>query len=219
MKEKIKVHVADDHMILIEGIIAMLNTDKEIKVVGHSLTGMQVLDWFETNSADILVLDINMPELDGIEVLKRFNKKKGHQKIIMLSSYDDVKLVKELTTYGADGFISKTSAGEHIIKAIKSVYNNTPYFSDDIKEGLFNLAIGQNVADGSKPESKATSSLTDRELEVLKLVAQEFSTQEMANQLLLSVNTVETYRKSLLKKLNVKNAVGLAMYAVKHKII
>lgn len=219
MKGKIKVHVADDHMILIEGIIAMLNTDKDIEVVGYSQTGMQVLDWFETNKADILVLDINMPELDGIEVLKRFNKKKKHQKIIMLSSYDDVKLVKELTTYGADGFISKTSAGEHIIKAIKSVQNDKPYFSDDIKEGLFNLAIGHNVTNGSKPEPKATSSLTDRELEVLKLITKEMSTQEMANQLLLSVNTVETYRKSLLKKLNVKNAVGLAMYAVKHKII
>ena len=219
MKEKIKVHVADDHMILIEGIIAMLNTDKDIKVVGYSQTGLQVLEWFEANKADILVLDINMPELDGIEVLKRFNKKKGHQKIIMLSSYDDVKLVKELTTFGADGFISKTSAGEHIVKAIKSVYDDQPYFSDDIKEGLFNLAIGHRVVDGSKPEPKATSSLTDRELEVLKLITKEMSTQEMANQLLLSVNTVETYRKSLLKKLNVKNAVGLAMYAVKHKII
>ena len=122
MKEKIKVHVADDHMILIEGIIAMLNTDENIEVVGYSLTGKQVIEWFKTNEADILVLDINMPELDGIEVLKKFNKKKEHQKIIMLSRYDDAKLVKELTTYGADGFISKTSAGEHILKAIISVY-------------------------------------------------------------------------------------------------
>lgn len=220
MKEKIKVHVADDHMILIEGIIAMLNTDKEIEVVGHSLTGLQVVEWFKSNKADILVLDINMPELDGIEVLKRFNKKANHQKIIMLSSYDDVKLVQELTTYGADGFISKTSAGEHIIKAIKSVQNGVPYFSDDIKEGLFNLAIGQNVAGGTRPETASVnSSLTDREIEVLKLVASEYSTQEIADQLLLSINTVETYRKNLLKKLNVKNAVGLAMYAVKHKVV
>ena len=138
MKRKIKVHVADDHKVLIEGIVAMLNTDRDIKVVGHSLTGKEVLEWFKTNEADILILDINMPELDGIEVLKKFYKKKKHQKIIMLSSYDDPKLVKELTTYRLDGFISKTSAGEHILKAIKSVYNGTPYFSDDIKEGLFN---------------------------------------------------------------------------------
>lgn len=219
MKGKIKVHVADDHKVLIEGIMAMLNTDKDIQVVGISLTGRQVMEWFETNEADILILDINMPELDGIEVLKKFNKKKYHQKIIMLSSYDDVKLVKELTTYGADGFISKSSAGEHILKAIKSVYEGVPYFSDDIKEGLFNLAIGHKVTEGSRPEPNAINTLTDRELEVLKLIAKEYSTQEMADELLLSVNTVETYRKNLLKKLNVKNAVGLAMFAVKNRII
>mgnify|MGYP000601500484 CR=1 FL=1 len=219
MKGKIKVHVADDHKVLIEGIMAMLNTDKDIQVVGSSLTGRQVMEWFETNEADILILDINMPELDGIEVLKKFNKKKYHQKIIMLSSYDDVKLVKELTTYGADGFISKSSAGEHILKAIKSVYEGVPYFSDDIKEGLFNLAIGHKVTEGSRPEPNAINTLTDRELEVLKLIAKEYSTQEMADELLLSVNTVETYRKNLLKKLNVKNAVGLAMFAVKNRII
>jgi DNA-binding NarL/FixJ family response regulator len=219
MKGKIKVHVADDHKVLIEGIMAMLNTDKDIQVVGSSLTGRQVMEWFETNEADILILDINMPELDGIEVLKKFNKKKYHQKIIMLSSYDDVKLVKELTTYGADGFISKSSAGEHILKAIKSVYEGVPYFSDDIKEGLFNLAIGHKVTEGSRLEPNAINTLTDRELEVLKLIAKEYSTQEMADELLLSVNTVETYRKNLLKKLNVKNAVGLAMFAVKNRII
>ncbi|WP_347175141.1 response regulator transcription factor [Polaribacter uvawellassae] len=219
MKVKIKVHVADDHMILIEGIIAMLNTDKDIEVVGYSLTGKQVIEWFKTNEADILVLDINMPELDGIEVLKKFNKKKKHQKIIMLSSYDDAKLVKQLTTFGADGFISKTSAGEHILKAIKSVYNGDPYFSDDIKEGLFNLSLGYNVSEGSRPDFDVINGLTEREMEVLKLLVKEYSTQEMADKLFLSVNTVETYRKNLLKKLNVKNAVGLAMFAVKNKII
>lgn len=219
MKEKIKVHVADDHMILIEGIIAMLNTDKDIEVVGYSLTGKEVIEWFKTNEADILVLDINMPELDGIEVLKKFNKKKKHQKIIMLSSYDDAKLVKELTTFGADGFISKTSAGEHILKAIKAVHSGVSYFSDDIKEGLFNIMTGQNVAIGNRPDEKIIDSLTEREFEILKLIAKEYSTPEMADQLLLSVNTIDTYRKSLLKKLNVKNVVGIAMFAVKNKII
>lgn len=219
MKEKIKVHVADDHMILIEGIIAMLNTDKNIKVVGYSLTGKKVLEWFKTNEADILVLDINMPELDGIEVLKKFNKNKKHQKIIMLSSYDDAKLVKELTTYGADGFISKASAGEHILKAIYSVYEGVSYFSDDIREGLFNIMVGQKVAVGARPDEKIINTLTERELEVLKLIAKEYNTPEMAEQLLLSPSTIDTYRKSLLKKLNVKNAVGLAMFVVRNEII
>lgn len=219
MKGKIKVHVADDHMILIEGIIAVINTDKDIEVVGHSLTGKEVMEWFEKNEADILILDINMPEMDGIEVLNAFNKLKKNQKIIILSSYDDIKFVKELTTLGADGFLAKTSAGEHIIKAIKSVQEGEPYFSDDIKEGLLNMYIGQNVVEGTRPGNKAVKNLTERELEVLKLVAKEHSTAEIAEQLNISVNTVETYRKNLLKKINVKNAVGLALYAVKYKII
>ena len=219
MEGKIKVHVADDHLILIEGIIAVINTDNDIEVVGHSQTGKAVMEWFEENEADILILDVNMPEMDGIEVLEAFNKLKKNQKTIILSSYDDVKFVKELTTLGADGFLAKTSAGEHIIKAIKSVHNGEPYFSDDIKEGLLNMYIGQNVVKGSRPGKKAVSNLTERELEVLKLVAKECSTSQIADQLHISVNTVETYRKNLLKKINVKNAVGLALYAVKYKII
>ncbi|MBL4905430.1 MAG: response regulator transcription factor [Flavobacteriaceae bacterium] len=219
MEGKIKVHVADDHLILIEGIIAVINTDKDIEVVGHSQTGKAVMEWFEKNEADILILDVNMPEMDGIEVLEAFNKIKKNQKTIILSSYDDVKFVKELTTLGADGFLAKTSAGEHIIEAIRCVHNGDPYFSDDIKEGLLNMYIGQNVVEGSRPGKKAVSNLTERELEVLKLVAKEFSTSQIADQLHISVNTVETYRKNLLKKINVKNAVGLALYAVKYKII
>ena len=223
MKKKIKVHVADDHMILIEGIIAMLNTDADIKVVGHSLTGIEVKNWFRENEADVLVLDINMPELDGIEVLKWFDKrhsqKKKYQKIIMLSSYDNPKLVKELTTYGADGFISKTSAGEHIIKSIKSVYNNVPYFSEDIKEGLFNLEFGNNLTTSNLPDNKVISSLTERELDIIRLVIKEYNSYEIAEMLSLSVSTIETYRKKLLKKLNVKNVVGLAMFVAKNKIM
>ena len=130
---KIKVHIADDHKILIEGIIAILNTDKRIEVVGHSVNGDEVIEWFKTNKADILILDINMPRLDGIEVLKRLIKKNEHQKVIMLSSYDDVKLVKELVNEGANGFISKASAGEHILQAIIAVHHNLPYFSDDLR--------------------------------------------------------------------------------------
>lgn len=220
MGEKIKVHIADDHKILIEGIIAVINTDKDIEVVGYSLTGREVLDWLEENEADVLILDVNMPEVDGVEVLKTFNKQKKNQKVIILSSYDDVKFVKEMTTLGADGFLAKASAAEHIIKAIKSVQKGEPYFSDEIKEGLLNMYIGQNVVEGSRPgKNKGVKNLTERELEVLKLVAKEYSTSEISKKLHISVNTVETYRKSLLKKINVKNAVGLAIYAVKYKII
>ena len=219
MKNIIRVHIADDHKILIEGIIAVINTDESIEVDGYSLTGKQVIEWIESNSADILILDINMPEYDGIEVLKFFKQKKITQKVIILSSYDDVKLVQEMINLGANGFLSKSSAGLHIIEAINAVYHGDQYFSDTIKNNLIKLYTGKNVTSGKRPESTILNSLTPRELEVLKLITDEYSSPEIAGILNISQSTVDTYRKSLLKKTNVKNSIGLAMYAVKNNII
>lgn len=219
MNEKIKVHIADDHKILIEGIAAVINTESDIEIEGFSLTGKQVIDWAEDHYADILILDINMPEYDGIEVLKFFKIKKINLKVIILSSYDDVKLVQEMINLGASGFLSKDSAGKHIVEAIKTVHAGEQYFSDTVKNNLLKLFTGKNVKLGQRPQSTIVNSLTDRETEVLKLISQEYSSPEIAQILNISQSTVDTYRKSLLKKTNVKNAVGLAMYAVKNKII
>jgi two-component system invasion response regulator UvrY len=219
MNEKIKVHIADDHKILIEGIVAVINTESDIQVEGFSLTGKEVIDWAEDHSADILILDINMPIYDGIEVLKFFKIKKINLKVIILSSYDDVKLVQEMINLGASGFLSKDSAGQHIVEAIRTVHAGEQYFSDTVKNNLLKLYTGKNVKLGQRPQSTIVNSLTDRETEVLKLISQEYSSPEIAQILNISQSTVDTYRKSLLKKTNVKNAVGLAMYAVKNKII
>ena len=219
MEKKIYVHVADDHMLLIEGITAVINTDNEIEIEGYSLTGTEVIEWSKSNTADILILDINMPENDGIDVLKSFKENNIKIRTIILSSYDDVKLVEELIALGASGFISKQSAGDHIIKAIKTVHEGEQYFSESIKTNLLKLFTGQKVKSGERPESTIAHSLTDREVEVLILISQEHSSPEIANILNISQSTVDTYRKSLLKKTNVKNAVGLAMYAVKNKFI
>jgi DNA-binding NarL/FixJ family response regulator len=219
MNEKIKVHIADDHKILIEGIVAVINTESDIEIEGFSLTGKAVIDWAEDHSADILILDINMPIYDGIEVLKFFKIKKINLKVIILSSYDDVKLVQEMINLGASGFLSKDSAGQHIVEAIRTVHAGEQYFSNTVKNNLLKLYTGKNVKLGQRPQSTIVNSLTDRETEVLKLISQEYSSPEIAQILNISQSTVDTYRKSLLKKTNVKNAVGLAMYAVKNKII
>lgn len=221
MKQKIYVHVADDHKILIEGIIAVLNTDKDIELRGYSLTGVEVTNWFDNpdNKADVLILDITMPIIDGFEVLKHFNKNKINQKVIILSSYDDVKIVQEMLKLGCKGYITKNNAGEHIVEAIKAVANNEQYFSDDIKKVLLQSLSKQQVPEGDLPNKFLTETLTERELDVLKLITKQFNTPEIADKLHVSNSTVETYRKNLLRKLKVKNAVGLAMYAVKNKIV
>ncbi|CAM1347904.1 response regulator [Tenacibaculum insulae] len=216
MNQKIKVHIADDHKILIDGVIALLNTEEDFEIEGFSLTGKQVIDWSSKNKADVLVLDINMPEMDGIEVLKAFKKRNVDIKTIILSSLSDPKLVQEMVRLGADGFVDKSSANVHIINAIKSVYNGLQYFSDDVKSNLLELY----VTEAKVIENELNrSDLSEREIEVLKLIASEKSSTEIAEYLIVSLKTVETYRKSLYKKLKVKNVVGLAMYAVKNNIV
>ncbi len=219
MNQTITVHIADDHQILIDGIIAVLNFEENIEVVGYSLNGQEVLDWFEKNDADVLILDINMPELDGIEVLKVLETKAVKPKIIVLSSYDDVKLVKEVLQIGAQGFVPKKSAGEHIVNAINKVANDEQYYTDDIKEKMMQALLNRPIKDKGSQDGVLMTSLTKREKEILKFVAQQYSTREIAEELHISESTVETHRKNLMKKLKVKNSVGLAIFALKNEVI
>jgi len=220
MSKTITVHIADDHQILIDGVKAVLNLESSIEVIGFSLNGVQVVDWFKDHFADILILDINMPELDGIGVLKALKKsKKKRPEIIVLSSYDDIKLVKEVLQMGRKGFVPKKSAGEHIVNAVYKVANGNQYFTDDVKEKMMQTLLnGQPKNEGSQ-DGVLISSLTKRELEVLKLVAQQYSTREIAQELVISESTVETHRKNLMKKVKVKNSVGLAIFALKNEVI
>ena len=221
MRKKIYVHVADDHKILIEGIIAVINTDKDIEINDYSLTGKEVIDWFDKkgNKADVLILDITMPILDGFEVLKHFNKNNIKQNVIILSSYDDIKIVQEMLSLGCKGYITKNNAGEHIVNAIKAVAKGEQYFSNDIQSILLKSFAGQHVPNGDAPDNFLKETLTERELEVLKLISKQYNSPEIADKLSLGISTVDSHRKNLLRKLKVKNSVGLAMYAVKNKII
>ena len=221
MRKKIYVHVADDHKILIEGIIAVINTDKDIEINDYSLTGKEVIDWFDKkgNKADVLILDITMPILDGFEVLKHFNKNNIKQNVIILSSYDDIKIVQEMLSLGCKGYITKNNAGEHIVNAIKAVAKGEQYFSNDIQSILLKSFAGQHVPNGDAPDNFLKESLTERELEVLKLISKQYNSPEIADKLSLGISTVDSHRKNLLRKLKVKNSVGLAIYAVKNKII
>ncbi|NLP58927.1 response regulator transcription factor [Lutibacter sp. B1] len=218
--KKIKVHIADDHKILIDGIIAVLSSEENIEVVGYSLTGKDVLNWFASNEADILILDINMPKVDGIGVLQNFLEQGFQQKVIVLSSYDETKLIKEVLKIGANGFLAKKCAGENIVEAINAVYNGKQYFSKSIQEKLLSTFTKQlTKSDLPSQDGSFFSSLTPREIEVLRLIAKQYNSKEISKLLHISVNTVETHRKNLISKLNVKNVVGLAIYAVKNNIV
>src|SRR6218665_1657712 len=138
MVSQIKIHLADDHQVLIDGLSNLLRTVSNFEVVGSSLDGTTVYYDVLADEADVLILDISMPKKDGIETLKEFNEKQAACKVIILSSYDDLKIIKEVMKLGAKGYLTKNCAGENIIEAVNAVYQGQEYFSDAIREKIFN---------------------------------------------------------------------------------
>ncbi|MFC6095070.1 response regulator [Flavobacterium qiangtangense] len=218
MDRKIKIHLADDHKVLIDGMLSMLKTNNKFEVVGYSLNGEKLFDEIKNNQAEILVMDINMPVKDGIDVLREFSVKGFCCKVIVLSSYDDVKIIKEVLKLGASGYLSKQSAGENIIEAITVVASGEEYFSQSIKDRIFQ-SFSKIPQQSYINEAMPLSTITDRELEILRLITLEYSGTQIGDELNISSNTVETHRKNLIKKLNVKSTIGLVKYALKHNII
>lgn len=218
MTKKINVHIADDHKILIEGVIALLHTEDDIQVNGYSLTGKDVVEWMMTNETDVLILDINMPIMDGIDVLRLFKQRGKKTKTIVLSSLSDPKLVQEMIALGASGFLDKSSASEYIIDAVRSVNMGVQYFTPDIKTSLFDLYLSETQKE-EVTDPELEEQLTEKEIKVLQLIAQEKNSTEIADLMNVSVRTVETYRRNLYKKIKVKNVVGLAMYAIKNNLV
>ena len=218
MTEKIKVYLADDHQMLIEGMKAVIKTNDNFEVVGFSLNGIQLIEQVEKTRADILVMDINMPEKDGIEVLKELSNTKKSFKVIVLSSYDDLKLVKEVINLGARGYLTKQSVGDNIIEALTEVHNGEEYFCNIMQDKIL-ASFSQNNKNDDLSELLPPIYLTNRELVIIKLIALEYSGKMISEKLFISTNTVETHRKNLLKKLNVKSSIGLAKYAIKNNLI
>jgi len=204
---------------LIDGLTAVLQQVNDIEIVGSSKDGHELLEIFKESSCDILLLDINMPQISGIEVLKEFKNYNEVPKVIVLSSYDDIKLIKDVIKLGAKAFVQKKSAGEHIVNAIRTVHNGGQYFSEEVKEKMLRTLMSRPKHDESRHEGALLNSLTRREYQILKLIAQQMSTKEMSESLNISPSTLETHRKNLLRKLDIKNSVGLALLAARHKII
>lgn len=218
MNEKIRIHLADDHQVLIDGMKTLLNTVSNFEVVGFSLDGSTLYDEVKSNNASILILDISMPVKDGIEVVKEFAKKGFPCKVIILSSYDDLKIIQEVMKLGVNGYLTKQCAGENIVEAINAVASGEDYFCNVVREKIFNSAT-KNIPKLNKYKPTIDLLLTSREIEIITLIALEYSGKEISEQLFISANTVETHRKNIMKKLKAKNTISLVKFALKNKLI
>lgn len=213
----IKILVADDHTMFVDGIDSILKNETDIKVVGRCYDGASVLKFVEENEVDIILLDVNLPEMNGIEVCKAIREKNDPTKILAISMFNEESFVTEILNNGAQGYILKNTGREELLKAIHTVQGGKSYFSDDVTQTIMKGLMKQRKA--SKKREGFFPKISRREKEVLKLIVQEHTTQEIANKLFISLKTVESHRSSLLNKLNARNSAGLVRIAMENKLM
>ncbi|SFW43486.1 response regulator [Cellulophaga fucicola] len=202
--------IADDHKMFIDGLMSILQDAPEFNVTTTAKNGAQVVKYLDINGAEnihLLVTDLTMPEMDGIELNSIVKERFPGLKTLVVSMHIDGTMIDTLIRANVDGYVPKNAEKEELLEAIRTIIGGEKYFSTEIKKAYTDAMFA------NKKEKEI--SLTNREKEVLKLIAEEYTTQEIADELFLSKHTIESYRKNLISKLNVKNLAGLTKHAIK----
>lgn len=210
----INVLLAEDHLILRDGIKALLKDHPDIKVVAEASNGKEVQDLLVDSQVDLLVLDINMPELDGIQTARYVKENYKDIKVLMLSMLEQEKYVTKSIEAGALGYILKTTGKDELVNAIKTVAKGDPYISHKISASLF-----RNMYHPVLGAERIEVDLSARELEILSLIAEGYTNSEIANKIFTSKRTVETHRKNLIDKTGTKNTAALIKFSILNGIL
>jgi DNA-binding NarL/FixJ family response regulator len=213
---KIKVLITDDHALFRAGVRSSLSQYNDIEFIGEAENGMQLLNLIKFLKPDVILLDIQMPILDGIATLPEVKKALPEAKIIMLTMNDDVSMISKLMEIGANSYLTKDSDSETIYLAIKTVFTKEYFFNDYTNKALLTGLKSRRVLEASNHDD---AELTEKELHVLKLMCDEKSTKEIADIVEVSPRTVEAIRDRLKMKTGTKTTAGLILYAVKHGIV
>ncbi|HRY32044.1 MAG TPA: response regulator transcription factor [Bacteroidales bacterium] len=217
--EKLKLFVVDDHKLFVEGVVSLLSDEPEFEVAGYALSGAEFLAKEDKIEADVYLIDINMPGISGIELTRRLREIKPEARILILTMYDDFKYVGMLVKSGASGYVLKSANLQELTRAIQMVGQGHKYFGQEIQDVMFSRLEGDHPEDEKFPDGQGRAKLTKREVEILSLIAREYSTRQIAEKLFISERTVETHRKNILSKTNAKTVVGLSKYAIRQGII
>lgn len=213
----IKILIVDDHEMFIDGLEFILEKEENIKIIHKCLTASEIFDNELLSKIDIILLDINLPDISGIDVCKRLRVSHPEIKILVLSMYDEESYITEILKSGALGYILKNTGRQELITAIKTVASGKTYFSTAVTKTIMNGLMSKNKK--GKSVSKDVPKLTRREKEILDLIVKENTNQEIANNLYISLKTVEAHRSNLLSKLNARNTAGLVRIAMENNLI
>jgi len=211
----IKLMIAEDQAIILHSLMILLNSLQNIEVIGTALNGVELMALLEKDKPDVILMDINMPKMNGIEATKIIDAKMPWVKVIALSMYDHPVYIKKMFKSGAKGFVSKNATKMELGKAIEMVYHGDIYISEEISRIL--LREYSNTSDSD--ENADYTSLTSREIEIIQLLADGLYTKEIAEKLFISDKTVERHKTNILKKLKLRNTAQLVKVAIIKGII
>lgn len=205
-----KVYIVDDHQMLIDGLMALLNGETHISVIGQNTLPKIAAKEIINLNPDIVLTDINMPEMDGIELTKEIKKHNPNIKVIALSMFGERETISEMLRAGVSAYILKNTGKQELLNAIDKVSNGGTFFSDEVSDEMSKPSTGSFT-------KEITLSL--REIEVVELIAKEYTNAQIAEALFISERTVETHRKNIFRKTDTKGVIGLLKYCVEKKII
>ncbi|CAN5124112.1 response regulator transcription factor [soil metagenome] len=208
--QAIKLIIADDHQLLLDGIVSLLQSEKNLLIVATAANGYEALDLIDKKDADICILDINMPLLDGIEAARLIKEKKPGLKIIILTNYNDKEFITEMLQIGVSGYILKNSTRQELIEAINKVAAGGLYFSNEVHNSIMENYLKHL---NRKKEYDEAVILTQREVDVLQLLGKGYNNEKIANELGISYRTVETHRKNMMQKTKSHNEALLLKFA------
>ena len=211
-----KILIADDHPMFREGVRRILEKVDSYKVVAEARDGQEVIKLIERNPVDLIIMDINMPGLDGVEATRLLVKEQPSLKILALTMHREDRYIMKMLKAGALGYILKDDGKEKLLEAVATVLTGNSYFGHDVSETLLSSFMNKKVLAENQVPTEPKVNLTEREMEILKLItANEMTSEEIANRLNISKRTVDTHRKNILVQLGAKNSVGLVKYAIK----
>lgn len=213
--DNIKVLLVDDHQIIRDGIRSLLSYAEGIEVVGECSDGLEAISCAVSEKPDVILMDINMPKINGIDATKTIITDNPDSKILVLTVHDELAYISKMLHAGALGYVLKTTNKAELITAIKSVSKGEKYFSPEVTETMLSRFIDSHKSDSDAEEKE----LTIREIEVLVLISTELTNAEIGDKLFISTRTVDAHRRSLLSKLGARNTAGLVAYAIKNKFL
>ena len=209
----LRIAIADDHVLFRKSLKLLINSFENMEIVVEATNGIELLEKLQTVTADILLLDLQMPEMDGFETCNKINEQYPDIKILVLTLISEEDTIRKIMNMGVNGYFTKNTDPHELEKAIRKLDDNGFYFEQNL------TSVIENILNNYQSTNEESISITDREMEIIRLAVKEYSGKEIADQLGISLKTVEVHKRNLMEKTNAKNFIGVITYALSNQFI